>query len=708
MCYVNESDEITYGELYPYLLQIGLEHIDWELFPTRAARRLQWYGCMIWRNIAGLNDSTLLEIHHLGETTVAEVHRILDGLELARKAASESAQQRGEAPADYGTEYPLLHDLGDTAVDWRLFPTRPANALRREGALTWADLADLNDDEVQRMLNLGVTSVAQIRSVLANLHVHVLQLVEAAGSEGTGELSISGHTDTTLSRFLRDNLADLTLLNQWGTACGADTIQALVGLLSEDHLPKDIESALRNVLNSPLSAVTAPTTAAWPTPHDQQPVLTGDLLETVLDYTTFAQFVLTPDPPTFTQVGKELHITGEAVRRRLAREKVRVRTFIEESADWTNLRWAIERRFPPDLWLIATTDVEWLVELIDLPGLDERRWKLATKLLLWLAGPYTPAPQCPRLLISDYKRYEQLRIALEKESKAVASARDLQWVEDTADHWQIPTATFTAALERLRWKQLGDNWIPWPHNTPDRCRCVLLWANQPMTAAELSHHAPTKNVTSLQERLLGDPRFVRVDAHNRIGLAERGYEHYKGVAETINKHIAASGGAASRQEMLDTFPERFGVSRETVATYLRRSVYAREGDLVLLSDSVTFDAQDLEGSSNYERWDGQWAQRLLVTSRTLHGFSFAVARSAAWHNGIRPGDSLVVPLELDGQTDGTVSVIWNLNATMVTMGRARGALTKAGYVSGDELLVVVSKERCLIKGTSTGGQGLGR
>ena len=124
MWQVSNLTETTYGERYPYLLQIGLERIDWGLFPTRAARRLQWYGCMIWRNIAGLNDSTLLEIHHLGETTVAEVHRILDGLELARKAASEEAPSNEEAGPSRLTERNthFFYDLGDTAVDWRLFP----------------------------------------------------------------------------------------------------------------------------------------------------------------------------------------------------------------------------------------------------------------------------------------------------------------------------------------------------------------------------------------------------------------------------------------------------------------------------------------------------------------------------------------------------------------------------------------------------------
>ena len=116
------------------------------------------------------------------------------------------------------------------------FQTRPANALRREGVRTWADLADLNDDEVQRMLNLGVVSVSQIRSVLASLDV--LQLAAAAVPEETGEVHISGHTNSTVSRFLQDHLADFALLGQWGTACGADTIQALVDLLSGDHLPQ--------------------------------------------------------------------------------------------------------------------------------------------------------------------------------------------------------------------------------------------------------------------------------------------------------------------------------------------------------------------------------------------------------------------------------------------------------------------------------------
>ena len=695
---VIDPAETTYGERYPYLLQIGLERIDWGLFPARAASRLRWYGCMVWRNVADLNDVTLLRMNHLGETTIAEVHRVLSNLELLMTAAGEQSQPRNTSFAVYGTEYPHLLHLGVATVDWRLFPTRPANALRRAGVRTWADVADLNDSDALRMINLGETSVAQIRSVLANLDVAQLGADAAPGE--TGEFHTNEHnedTERTVPRLVQDNLADLTRLLQWATACGADTTQGLVDLLSEGHLPKDIESALRNVLESPIDTAGTSHSFASPAIHMQEPALTGALLETVLCHTTFTQFVLAPDPPTFVLVGKELGITGEAVRRRLARESVRVRAFIAESEGWANLRWAIERRFPPDLWLITTADVEWLVERIYLPDLDPLRWKLATKLLLWLAGPYTPAPKCPRLLISDYERYNQLCVALEKESKSFVSMRDLLWFEETAAHWQIPTATFTAALERLRWKRLGDNWIPWPRNTPDRCHRVLHWAKQSMTAAELSHHVTTKSVTSLQERLLGDPRFVRVDARNRIGLVEQGYEHYKGIAETINKHIAVSGGAASRKEMLDTFPERFGVSKETVAAYLGRSGYARDGDQILLSDSVTFNAQDLEDSPNYEQWDGQWAQRLPVTSRALHGFSFAVARSSAWHNGIRPGDSLTVPLELDGQTDGAVSVIWHTNATMVTMGRAREALTKAGYVSGDELLVVISKERCRIK-----------
>ena len=689
------SDKSTYGDEYPYLLQIGLERIDWGLFPTRAANRLRRDGCMIWRDIAKLTDAELLQMRQLGETTVGDIRDMLGCLEVARERFHGLAH--AAEGATYGQDYPHIRDLGELPVEWRLFPIRPANGLRRTGVHTWADVADMTDSDVIGITNLGVTAVVQIRSTLNK--VDAQQLLTDAASTGINEHQLYGHSEGDVLRLARSKLGDLTLLARWATAHGAETIHDMLDLLAEDHLPGEVAVAQRRVWNAPLAS-TNPGQTLYSDPL--QPVLPDGLLDSVLAYHTFTQFVLTPDPPTFRQVGKDLGISGEAIRRRMLRDEALIRAFIKQSSEWAPLRWVIERRFSPEVWLIDNVDVDWLESHIALINADPLRQQRAVKLLLWMAGPYTKTIWSG-LLTSDQQRCTEMRKALKKELRNFVQGPDRPWhvgtnlwFRHTAEHWQVPEAAFAVVLRQLRWQQLGDEWRPWPSSIAGRCRSVLLWADKPMTEEELAEYVPTRG-QHLYDTLTTDRRFVRVDAQNHIGLAEQGHQHYKSIRDSINRHIEASGGDASQQEILELFPSKFKVSTDSVRRNLNGIGYDRDGDRIRLDDSPTFNARNLNDSPTHELWDKQWAQKQRVTPKTLQGFSFTVSRSLAWHNGIRPGDSLIVPLELDGRRRGTVSIIWHMQATTVMVGRARAALTKAGYASGDEIVATVSRKRCRIK-----------
>ena len=81
-----------------------------------------------------------------------------------------------------------------------------------------------------------------------------------------------------------------------------------------------------------------------------------------------------------------------------------------------------------------------------------------------------------------------------------------------------------------------------------------------------------------------------------------------------------------------------------------------------------------------------------MEDRHFAGYSLKVSFDLVFHNGVRPDDSLVVPVV--GSTPAEASVIWRTHdpTRAADVGRVSEILTKLGFKAGDEIVVVASKD----------------
>ena len=76
-----------------------------------------------------------------------------------------------------------------------------------------------------------------------------------------------------------------------------------------------------------------------------------------------------------------------------------------------------------------------------------------------------------------------------------------------------------------------------------------------------------------------------------------------------------------------------------------------------------------------------------MTEGTVKGYSFQLSSHVAWANGVRPADSLLVPV--NGSLSHAASVIWRTTSVAgnVEVGRLREWLAERRIGPGAELLV---------------------
>ena len=91
-----------------------------------------------------------------------------------------------------------------------------------------------------------------------------------------------------------------------------------------------------------------------------------------------------------------------------------------------------------------------------------------------------------------------------------------------------------------------------------------------------------------------------------------------------------------------------------------------------------------------------------MTEENLRGYSFKGNAHIAWANGIRPNDSLLVPL--NGSSSQQVSVIWRTTnpAGNVEVGRARKWLVARGIGPGGEILLCMTPNGVTMRGAEHG------
>lgn len=408
--------------------------------------------------------------------------------------------------------------------------------------------------------------------------------------------------------------------------------------------------------------------------------LLGQLLEMLLslavDPDLLAGRELRRDPPTLASLGRERGISTEAVRRRIVRDSSLVRDWLA-SDRFEAVRRAVGL-LRADLGLVARIEGDAVQRWVK--GLGASRFEF----MRWLAG------------------YVYSREWLLRGRRARA---DLQRAIDdvVGNEWLINAEDLTGALAGVMdpgellaftagtgaWRDIGDGWlVRWDGRLEAKAERILHLVGRPMTPAELVEAIGHGSESSIKNHR--NPEMVRIDKHFRIALREWGHEEYEGIANQIIRRIERGGGVASRASIIEDFTGSFGVSETSVRTYLGLPIFDIVGDSVRFARTPVFTPRPPATVAGAIRTRAGWGERQVVTEENLRGYSFKGNPHIAWANGIRPNDSLRVPL--NGSPSHRVSVIWRTTnpAGNVEIGRARKWLVERGIGPGAEILLLTA------------------
>lgn len=404
--------------------------------------------------------------------------------------------------------------------------------------------------------------------------------------------------------------------------------------------------------------------------------LTGELLSLVGDPDLLAARELQRDRPTLATLGRERGVTAEAVRRRVVRDTSLVRDRLASD------------RFRIIAWTAGLLRGD-LGQVALVEGDVVRRWvrRLGAsqfEFMRWIAG-YVYSGD---LLLGDHGTRAGLQSIIDDAvgSRWVLKLEDLS---DAVAGIRDPDALLVFMVGTGAWRDIGEGWlVRWDGRLEVKAERVLRLVGRPMTPAELVEAIGNGSVTSIKN--LRNPEMVRIDKHFRIALREWGHEKYEGIANQIIKRIERGGGVASRASIIEDFITNFGVSESSVKTYLALPIFDIAGDSVRYTRDPIFTPKPPEAIAGAVRTRTGWGERLAVTEENLRGYSFRANAHIAWANGIRPNDSLLVPL--NGSPSQRVSVIWRTTnpAGNVEVGRARKWLLEHGIGPGAEILLCMA------------------
>ncbi|MYD35249.1 MAG: hypothetical protein F4W98_15440 [Acidimicrobiales bacterium] len=469
----------------------------------------------------------------------------------------------------------------------------------------------------------------------------------------------SSESDATAS----ETLGDLRAAAEWAAAVAGQT--TLGGLLAEFRngrpVPIEVAGEIERLLASPL-----PYSAALSE-------FVENLLAEAREPDLLFDRECTGDPPTLEVLARKQGLTRERVRQKVAQDAERVKTQFR-AREYRAVRWAVER-FRAEVGRINL--VESAAVLRWRRHLGER----AFEVFRWLSG-YTYKEEW---LLDGPAVLSELKGQVE----ALVGDRWLVSIEELgrglSPFGNVETLTHVLAASGA-WRDIGEGWlVRWDGPFLAKAERVLRLTCTPMTAAELVAAIGHGSEGTIKNQR-GD-RLIRVDKRFRLALPEWGLEEYEGITTEIRQRIERNGGVASKSAIIDEFTRDFGVSVSSIEIYLNLPTFRVSGDAVRLGNETDFVPRPPSSVFGALETDAGWGERHAVTENTLKGYSFSVNPHICWENGLRPGASLIVPL--NGSASHEASVIWRTtNPTgTVDVGRVREWLQDQGVAAGTEVLV---------------------
>lgn len=220
-----------------------------------------------------------------------------------------------------------------------------------------------------------------------------------------------------------------------------------------------------------------------------------------------------------------------------------------------------------------------------------------------------------------------------------------------------------------------------------RALTALRLSDQPLTVEEVAKLAGASD-NYISNILAESDEVVRADKQ-RWWMRDRVADPYEGIVQEVRQRIDAGGGIASVELLLRDLPATFGVAESSVRSYVYGKLFTVDGDSVRKCSDYRFEPKDPRLLKNVRRTEHGWAERVLVKAEHLRGYSVALSPHVCFANGVRPSDSLRVPIQF---TQDEASIIWNTSNTTgrVDVGRLRSTLLARGIAARTVIWIVAT------------------
>ena len=392
---------------------------------------------------------------------------------------------------------------------------------------------------------------------------------------------------------------------------------------------------------------------------------------------------------TLEQVGERHGVTRERIRQ-VEKQAIRYLEQLQSTEYRPVLRRA--RMLRDKLGTVLPSNCKGLVGALDwavadFGAMDEQ--SLAQKLFLWLAGPY----KCRQdWLIADSSIVDKSKTAL-LDGEIGAALIPVDHVRTVLNELGIAEVHHDAWIDYLNeFKRVEDGLLHFTGSILDKAERLLRYTDRPVTADELVEFARSSSVRSVRQRLMGDPRFWRINKQNEFVLAGTvGYDEYTGITDEIIQELEACGGGASVEHLVQKITATYGVQSSSVLAYLNTPLFVRdEADVIRVrQDEEVVIATDISKTAGCYRVNDKWAWRAKVDHQLLRGSGRLFPNAFAREVGCDLGDKIVV-----GSAFGNVTISWLAGSTTgASIGSIRSALLGLGAAEGDYVFVIAHDDQ---------------
>ena len=652
-------------------------------FSVRPINCFKTEGIEYVRELVRYSKLDLLRIKNFGKTSLREVVPVIHSLGL-RLGMNEVDIAHFEANKDMKGE-PSKPNDGYSPLDIKLtefdFSIRTRNCFEREKINDVRSLVRYSARKLLRVKNFGKKSLREVTEVLGRLGLRL--------GMGDADIGYFEENRTSPGELLTDDEQKYDVNTLFKTipwmvpvaarflACSIreknTTVAAALGVRG----PKGSEVKVSDALSSIDFMF-------FGTVYDKVFETLSENFQIITKNRTYSL-----SPLSLEEVGGELGVTRERVRQLeiQVRDKFGKRFSKVDMAIQTRVFKAIIGKVAPIKSALLNSN-----KLIN----SSRYPKQAFCALLDFAGPYKIMKNWV-VRTDSLDRIHNLKSVFSKQSDRIGRVDPLIIGKETAGLFRSEADRDRFLAECLDLTNIFGEWVV-GDSQRKRVFLSLYKIGKPATKEEIAEYAGIDDPSLAIRYLSGNDFICRADK-TRWAFTEWVDDPYSGISGEIEQRIIEDGGKTTLDRILNEIPSKFDVAEASVRAYLATPKfvvsdgYVRCASTEEINSTYFGDVEDVPTAVQLK--DGRWAAMIQIEEYFFEGYSAAIPAPVAWECGLKPGDSLLVPVK---GTKHFVSLIWRVNNLLQTidLGRIAPVLRDFGVEQGDEVVVVPSNKDVII------------